>query len=101
MLDLTRPVAAQAIVILSGGEFRDWAPEYGGPDARGPLLERVAATARMSRGARGLPVLVSGTQREVLAMRATLARDFGIEVHWVEGESRDTFPECRVLSRGC
>ena len=97
-LDLTRPVAAQAIVILSGGEFRDWAPEYGGPDARGPLLERVSYGAYVARRT-GLPVLVSGTQREVLAMRATLARDFGIEVHWVEGESRDTFQNAEFSAR--
>src|SRR5437588_293482 len=38
-----------------------------------------------------LPVLVSGTAQEALAMRTSLARDFGVEVRWVEGRSRDTF----------
>jgi uncharacterized SAM-binding protein YcdF (DUF218 family) len=97
-LDLTRPVAAQAIVILAGGEFRSWAPEYGGPDARGALLERVSYGAYVARRT-GLPVLVSGTQREVLAMRATLARDFAIDVRWVEGESRDTFQNAGFSAR--
>jgi uncharacterized SAM-binding protein YcdF (DUF218 family) len=36
-------------------------------------------------------VLVSGAPGEALAMRATLARDFGITVRWVDAESRDTF----------
>src|SRR5947208_1298326 len=39
----------------------------------------------------GGPLLVSGTAQEALAMRTSLARDFGVEVRWVEGRSRDTF----------
>lgn len=89
-LDLSQPVKAQAIVILSGGEVRMGTPEYGGPAARGALLERLSYGAYVARHT-GLPVLVSGTAREVLAMRATLARDFGVEVRWAEGQSRDTF----------
>src|ERR1700730_16723891 len=42
-LDLTRPVQAQAIVILGGGDERSAAPEYGGEPAPGSaLLERLA-----------------------------------------------------------
>ncbi|GAC1691985.1 MAG: YdcF family protein [Steroidobacteraceae bacterium] len=97
-LDLTRPVQAQAIVILAGGEARMTAPEYGAPAARAGLLERVTYGAYVARRT-GLPVLVSGTGREVLAMRATLARNFGIEVRWVEGESRDTFQNAGFSAR--
>ena len=92
-LDLSRPVQvqAQAIVILGGGDERVAAPEYGGAPAPGPyLLERLAYGAYVARRTR-LPVLVSGDPREALAMRTSLARDFGIEVRWVEGLSRDTF----------
>lgn len=97
-LDLTRPLQAQAVVILSGGEFRMGAPEYGGPAAGPGLLERLSYGAYVARHT-GLPVLVSGTAPEVLAMRATLARDFGIEVRWVEGESRDTFQNAEFSAR--
>jgi uncharacterized SAM-binding protein YcdF (DUF218 family) len=97
-LDLTHPVEAQAIVILSGAEARLGAPEYGGPAARGPLLERVSYGAYVARRTR-LPVLVSGTGEEVLAMRATLARDFGIEARWAEAESRDTFQNAEFSAR--
>ena len=37
-LDLTRPVEAEAIVILGGGDERLSAPEYGGEPAAGPGL---------------------------------------------------------------
>jgi uncharacterized SAM-binding protein YcdF (DUF218 family) len=90
-LDLSRPVEAQAIVILGGGDERVAAPEYGGAPAPGPLLlERVAYGAFVAHRT-ALPVLVSGTAQEALAMRTSLARDFGVEVRWVEGHSRDTF----------
>jgi uncharacterized SAM-binding protein YcdF (DUF218 family) len=97
-LDLTQPLQAQAIVILSGGEARTGAPEYGGPAARGPLLERLNYGAYVARRT-GLPVLVSGTARDVLAVRATLARDFGVEVRWAETESRDTFQNAQFSAR--
>ncbi len=90
-LDLSRPVEAQAIVILGGGDERGTAPEYGGAPAAGPyLLERLAYGAYVAHRT-ALPVLVSGDPREALTMRTSLARDFGIEVRWVEGRSRDTF----------
>jgi uncharacterized SAM-binding protein YcdF (DUF218 family) len=97
-LDLTQPLQAQAIVILGGGEFRLGAPEYGAPAADVGLLERVSYGAYVAR-LTGLPVLVTGTAREVLAMRATLARNFGIDVRWVEGESRDTFQNAEFSAR--
>lgn len=88
-LDLTQPLRGQAIVILGGYSWR-MAPEYGGPAAGFELLERVSYGAYLARRS-GLPVLVSGAAGEALAMRATLARDFGITVRWVDAESRDTF----------
>lgn len=98
-LDLTQPVAAGALVILGGGDERLEAKEYGGESAPGPvLIERLAYGAFLARRTR-LPVLVSGTARETLAMRAALRRDFGIEVRWVEGGSRDTFQNAQFSRR--
>ncbi|HEY1491198.1 MAG TPA: YdcF family protein [Steroidobacteraceae bacterium] len=95
-LDLTRPIRAQAIVILAGSKARAAAPEYGGePAANGGLLERVAYGAYVARRT-GLPVLVTGTATEAQAMRATLARDFSIQVRWVENQSRDTFDNAQL-----
>jgi uncharacterized SAM-binding protein YcdF (DUF218 family) len=97
-LDPAQPVNAQAIVILGGGESRMAAPEYGGPAAGRGLLERVSYGAYLAHHT-GLPVLVSGSGQETLAMQATLARDFGVGVRWVEGESRDTFQNARFSAR--
>jgi uncharacterized SAM-binding protein YcdF (DUF218 family) len=98
-LDLSRPLTAQAIVILGGGDARSAAPEYGGSPAPGPvLLERVAYGALIARRT-GLPVLISGTLRETAAMRAALARDFGIPVRWMEDRSGDTFQNAANSAR--
>ncbi len=95
-LDLTRPLAAQAIVILAGSSARAVAPEYGGePAASGGLFERVAYGAYVAHRT-GLPVLVTGTATEAQAMQATLARDFAIQVRWVENRSRDTFDNAQL-----
>jgi uncharacterized SAM-binding protein YcdF (DUF218 family) len=96
-LDLTRPLRAQAIVILGGGTERT-APEYGGPAVGLELLERVCYGAYVARRS-GLPVLVSGRAREARAMRTTLARDFGIATRWVNSESRDTFDDAQLSAR--
>jgi uncharacterized SAM-binding protein YcdF (DUF218 family) len=98
-LDLTRPLQAEAIVILGGDDQRIAAPEYGGEPAPGAgLLERLAYGAFLAHHT-GLPVLVSGTAAEALAMRISLARDFRIEVRWVEDQSRDTFQNAQFSSR--
>jgi len=97
-LDLARPVRAQAIVILSGGDARTNAPEYGGPAVGFELLERVSYGAYLARHT-GLPVLVSGGAGDALAMRTVLWRDFGITTRWVEGESRDTFDNAQFSAR--
>ena len=98
-LDLTRPVQAQAIVILGGGAERLGAPEYGGePAASQRLLERVNYGAFLARRT-GLPVAVSGTRREALAMSASLARDFGVTTRWAEDSSRDTFENAQFCAQ--
>lgn len=98
-LDITRIPDAQAIVILGGGTERQAAPEYANQPAAGPdLLERLAYGAYVARRT-GLPVLVSGDFSEAQAMRASLARDFGIRVRWVEGDSRDTFENAQLSAR--
>jgi uncharacterized SAM-binding protein YcdF (DUF218 family) len=87
-LDLRRPVAAQAVVILAGGVRVD-APEYGRSAPNATTLERVTYGARVAR-ATGLPVLVSGGRYEAQAMQESLQRDFGITPKWVESHSHDT-----------
>lgn len=95
-LDLERPIQAQAIVILAGSKARTVAPEYGGaPAAYGGLLERITYGAYLAHRT-GLPVLVTGTPIEAQAMRATLARDFAVQVRWVESHSRDTFDNAQL-----
>lgn len=96
-LDLARPLRAEAVVILAGGAAR-MAPEYGGPAVGLLTLERVSYGAYVARRT-GLPLLVSGSAREALGMRATLARDFGITPRWVNSESRDTFDDAQLSAR--
>jgi uncharacterized SAM-binding protein YcdF (DUF218 family) len=93
-LDLRTAPQAQAIVIIGGGGQRAFAPEYGGPAAGALLLERLSYGAYLARQT-GLPVLVSGHQIEAVAMRATLARNFGITPRWYEDQAYDTFENAR------
>lgn len=93
-LDLSAPTGAQAIVILGGGGQRDFAPEYGGPEAEPYLLERIAYGAYVAQKT-GLPILVTGFHGEADAMRATLQRHFGIQAQWVDDQSYDTFENAR------
>jgi uncharacterized SAM-binding protein YcdF (DUF218 family) len=92
-LDPSKPVDAQAIVILGGGSVRR-APEYGGWVAEDEALERVSYGAFLARRT-GLPILVSGNSEEAQAMSATLVRDLGVPVRWAENHSRDTFENAR------
>jgi uncharacterized SAM-binding protein YcdF (DUF218 family) len=93
-LDLAQPTQAQAIVILGGGGQRGYAPEYGGPATDPFLLERVTYGAYVARNT-GLPVLVTGFGIEAVAMRASLARNFGLEVRWLDDRAYDTFENAR------
>ena len=67
----TAATTAQAIVVLTGGTWRN--------------LEAV----RLQR-ATGLPVLASGGDGEAAAIKAQLERDFGVPVRWTEGDSLTT-----------
>ena len=98
-LDLSLPLPAEAIVILGGGRVRHGATEYEGePAVGGEALERVAYGAFLAHRT-GLPVLVTGQPAETRAMRATLARVFGVETRWVEDRSRDTFENAQFSAR--
>lgn len=96
-LDLSKPVNAQAVVILAGGSERT-APEYGGPAIAGDTLERVDYGAYIARRT-SLPVLVTGSNDEAEAMRATLMRSFNMTPRWVDTRSGDTFDNARFSAR--
>lgn len=92
-LDLTRPVAADVIVVLGGGIRHD-APPEAAAEPTAATLERLAEAAGIAR-ATGLPLLLSGGvvepgPAEADAMQATLRRDFGLEARWLERRSRTT-----------
>ena len=93
-LDLRSATTSQAIVILGGGGQRAFAPEYAGPAAEPALLEKLSYGAYIARKT-GLPILVTGFQVEADAMRATLERNFDIEVRWVDDQAYDTFDNAR------
>ena len=92
------PDAPQAIVILGGGGQRAYAAEYGGPAAGGVLLERLSYAAFLAR-LLNLPVLVTGSGVEAVAMRDSLARNFDIEARWVDSNAYDTFQNARNSAR--
>lgn len=88
---------ARAIVILGGG-FRRNAPEVGA-DAPSPAADlRLIEGARVAR-ATHLPVLVSGSAREVAAMKRFMEESLGVPVHWVEERSRTTRENAQFTAR--
>ena len=89
-LDLSHPVAAQAIVILGGGGYRVYAPEYRGPSPEYEMYDRLAYGAYVARNT-GLPVLVTGNGNEAVTMNVSLARDFGVQARWVDKAAEDTY----------
>jgi uncharacterized SAM-binding protein YcdF (DUF218 family) len=89
---------AGAIVILGGGGQRDYAPEYAGPAAEPPLLERLAYGAYLARRLE-LPLLVTGFRVEAAAMSASLQRNFSIVPRWVDAAAYDTFDNARNSAR--
>jgi uncharacterized SAM-binding protein YcdF (DUF218 family) len=96
-LDPSKPVNAQAVVILGGGRVRN-APEYAGPAAEGETLYRLVYGAFVAKRT-SLPILVTGTGEEAAAMSATLTRDLGVNVRWIENQSGDTFENARFSAR--
>lgn len=96
-LDPAKPVNAQAIVILGGAGVR-FAPEYGDWALEADALERVIYGGFLARRT-GLPVLVTGTHDEALAMSATFSRATGVPVRWAENRSGDTFENARFSAR--
>jgi len=97
-LDLSRPVAAQAIVILGGGGYRDYAPEFGGPAPLRDLWDRLAYGAYAARHT-GLPVLVTGHGMEAVTMQVSLSRDFGVQTKWVDEAAEDTYDNAHDSAR--
>ena len=93
-LDLSRPVAAQAIVILGGGGYRLYAPEFAGPAPDYAMYERLAYGAYVARHTH-LPVLVTGNGAEAVTMRVSLGRDFGVPTKWVDDAAKDTYDNAR------
>src|SRR5262249_34972576 len=64
-LDPSKPVDAQAVVILAGGGVRE-APEFGGFAAEGETLYRLVYGAFIARRT-SLPILVTGSAGEAEA----------------------------------
>lgn len=86
---------ADAVVILGAGRYRK-PRELGGEDDVKPLsLVRLRYGALVARES-GKPILVTGGnpdgygRAEAQAMRASLARDFGVATRWTEERSENT-----------
>lgn len=97
-LDLARPVAAQAIVVLGGG-VRPNAAEYGGDTVGQLSLERTRYAAFLAKRT-GLPLLVTGGvvrkgTAEAELMRDALKNEFNAPARWVEANSRNTRENAR------
>jgi len=93
--------AAQAIVVLSAGRYRN-APEYGGDTVGNTSLARVRYGAYLQR-LTGLPMVVSGgkvfdPEGKSLAqvMAESLQQDFHIDNVWLEDQSRNTAENARL-----
>jgi uncharacterized SAM-binding protein YcdF (DUF218 family) len=96
-LDPTRPVNAQAVLVLGGGGQR-YAPEYNGPMAEPILLERLTLAAYLAQHY-SLPLAISGAPPEAVTMAQTLERNFGVTPRWVEDHSRDTFENAHLSAK--
>ncbi|HEY6515361.1 MAG TPA: YdcF family protein [Steroidobacteraceae bacterium] len=98
-LNLSQPLAAQAIVILGGGGYRAYAPEYGGgPAPAYELYDRLAYGAYVARHTR-LPILVTGDGKEAVTMEVSLSRDFGVQTKWVDEAAEDTYDNAHDCAR--
>jgi uncharacterized SAM-binding protein YcdF (DUF218 family) len=97
-LDLSQRVDARAIVILGGGGYRQYAPEYGGPAPEYAMYGRLAYGAYVARRT-ALPVLVTGNGMEAVTMQLSLARDFGVQTKWVDDVAKDTYDNAQDSAR--
>lgn len=93
---------ADAIVILGAGREQN-DPGWGGADQPGLMaLERLRYAARLAR-ASGLPMAATGglhygqPPSEAALMADAMKRDYGLEIRWLEEQSRTTW-ENAVLS---
>jgi uncharacterized SAM-binding protein YcdF (DUF218 family) len=98
----TNPLAdrsGQAIVVLGGGAYFA-APEYGKDTVGTFTLARLRYAAHLHRET-GTPILATGgaplgnAASEAELMEQVLARDFRVQVKWLETESRNTFENAR------
>ena len=86
--------AAEAIVVLGGGSYRDPLDDEGLDAAGSSTLERLRHAASLHRRT-GLPLLVtggtvSGMPPEAGLMARSLKNDFGLSVRFVEDRSQNT-----------
>ena len=90
---------AGAIVVLGASRYRG-APEFAEDDVIGPALDRLRYAALLARQSKK-PLLVSGgapdgsERSEAEVMRHSLARDFGVQVRWLESASDNTLENAR------
>lgn len=101
-LDLSAPVAADAIVVLAGGIRRD-APMPGQASLMPEPLERLTGGVVIARATR-LPMLLSGGRvepgiAEADVMQDVLAQAFGMQARWLEQRSRTTRENARESAR--
>jgi uncharacterized SAM-binding protein YcdF (DUF218 family) len=94
---------AQAIVILAGGLNRN-AVEWGGETVNNFTLQRIRYGARLARSS-GLPVYVTGgvpqgaRHAEGELMADALARDYGVQVRWIDRAAETTRGNAQMAAR--
>lgn len=96
-----RRARAQAVVVLGGGVVAH-APEWGVPQPSSHTLDRLRYGIRLARTLQ-LPMAFSGgigwagrpVASEAEVARLAARQDFGFDIRWVEGRSRDTGENAR------
>jgi uncharacterized SAM-binding protein YcdF (DUF218 family) len=96
----------QAIVVLGGGVL-PLAPEYGQAQPRAETAARLRYGLWLARQS-GLPVAFTGglgwaahsaqTESEADVARRVAQQDYGVALRWLEGDSRDTADNARLLA---
>lgn len=95
----------QAIVILGGGLLPQ-APEYGQPQPGAPTAARLRYGVWLARQS-GLPLAFTGgigwaangasQASEADVAKYMASQDYGVTLRWLEGQSRDTHENARLL----